>query len=441
MRQFTQAARTHAAQKTRAVATSAVREASNGPEFLERVKRELGLDLGAITGAEEARLVHQAVANRVTLGDAPWLLVDLGGGSVEVSLVDGAGIRWFESHTMGSVRLLEELTSSGEDPGRFLQLLEEYASTLKIPASLEHPVGYLATGGNIETLARLSGATPDGAGISRLAMGDLRRLIEILAGMPFQRRVEELGLRTDRADVILPAAIIYERLGKLAEATEIVVPHVGVKDGLLLDLAAELGPVRSTALLDRQTDAAVIALGRKYQFEEAHARHVANLAMTLFDQTQELHGLGADSRRVLRAAALLHEIGAFVANSGHHRHSLYLIMASGLLGFSPAEVAVIANVARYHRKSPPRPEHEAFHALPKSDRARVENLAALLRVADSLDRDHAQRVVSLTVRIDKLAVRLIAQAKGDLLLESWSLRKRSDLFRDVFGRKVTLETG
>lgn len=439
-REFSRRIESHKVRQWRAVATSAVREASNGPEFLARVRAECGIELVPITGLEEARLVYLAVSRKVPLDDREWLLVDLGGGSVEVSLVDASGIQWVESHTMGSVRLLEELTTSGEDPGRFVQLLEEYASTLRIPKTCAGgELGYLATGGNIETLARLAGVVADDQGAARLPMSDLRRLIEVLAHMPYQRRIDELGLRSDRADVILPAAIIYERLGKLAGANEIVVPNVGVKDGILLDLAGCLSPESFAASLERQVETAALALGRKYQFDEPHARRVAELCLSLFDQTIELHGLGADSRRILHAAALLHEIGSFVAQSGHHRHSMYLISSSGLLGFSPEEIEVVANVARYHRKSPPKPEHERFQRLGKSDRQRTEKLSAILRVADSLDRDHAQHVTNLRVKIDKQTVRLLVESKGDLLLESWSLKKRSDLFRMVFGRKVVLE--
>jgi exopolyphosphatase/guanosine-5'-triphosphate,3'-diphosphate pyrophosphatase len=427
----------------RCVATSAVREASNGPAFLERVHEECGLDLEIITGSEEARLVHLAVSKKVALGDTMWLLVDVGGGSVEISLVDADGIRWIESHTMGSVRLLEELTSSGEDPSRFLQLLEEYASTLRIPATTsDRPVGYIATGGNIESLARLAGATLDPKAVSRLAMADLRNLIERLSRMSYHQRVTELGLRPDRADVILPAGIVYERLGHLIGVREIVVPNVGVKDGILHDLASEMVPEAAQTRHDRQVEQAALILGRKYHFDEAHGRHVAMLALSLFDQLRSLHGLDRQSRRILHAAAILHEIGSYVSNSGHHRHSMYLIAASGpsaLVGFSPEEIDVIANVARYHRKAPPKPEHEAYQRLAKTDRLRVSKLGALLRVADALDRDHAQLVTSVLVREEKGLVRLFVQSKGGLLLEAWSLKERSDLFRIVFDKKVVLE--
>lgn len=214
----------------RAVATSAVRESRNGGEFVERVRREAGIHLTAITGSEEARLVWVAVRNRLPPGDRKWVLVDLGGGSVEVSLVDRSGILWSESHTLGSVRLLEELSGTGKTPA-------EYAATLSIPAAARHwnPAGMIATGGNIEALARLAGSGVDENGVSVLPLPRLRALIESLGQLSPRQRVEELGLREDRADVILPAAVVYERLGVLAGADEVRVPHVGVREGILLD--------------------------------------------------------------------------------------------------------------------------------------------------------------------------------------------------------------
>ncbi len=217
----------------RAVATSAVRESSNQDEFIARIFDESGLRLEAIGGSEEARLVHLAVARRMPLGNRTWLLVDLGGGSVEVSLVDQNGTYWSESHTMGSVRLLEELTEAGADPGRFRRLLAEYISVLKVPSMPEGNTlaGYVATGGNIETLAKLGGFA-DEMSVSHLPVDTLRAIIEQLARLSYRERVDELGLREDRADVILPAAMVYERLADLAGADEIQVPHVGIKEGV-----------------------------------------------------------------------------------------------------------------------------------------------------------------------------------------------------------------
>lgn len=430
--------------RVRAVATSAVRESRNGGDFVRRVREEAGVELEVITGSEEARLVFLAVRSRVAFGRRKWILVDLGGGSVEVSLADRDGVLWSESHTMGSVRLLEELSVSGDEPGRFQRLLREYAATLRIPglARQWNPAGLVATGGNIESLARLVDAPEDERGNRVLPLAELRGAIGLLSGLSYRQRVETLGLREDRADVILPAAMVYERVAELCGADRIVVPGVGVKEGVLVDLADDLTTHQEHEdRRDRQAIAGAVALGRRYLFDEAHGAQVARLAGALFDGTEELHGLGPADRRVLLAAAALHDIGTFVSRKKHHKHSLYLISHSEIPEFSPGEIALIANVARYHRKGAPAPHHEPFTDLSADDRERVTRLAALLRVADALDREHVQAVRELRVRVGRKQVTLEVDADGDLLLERWALRGKGGMFADVFGREVVLEGG
>lgn len=423
----------------RAVATSATRESRNGGEFVERLRAETGIELEVVTGSEEARLVYVAVKHSVPFGNRKWILVDLGGGSVEVSLVDGNGILWSESHTMGSVRLLEELSVSGDEPGRFQRLLREYAATLRIPAIAQqwNPAGVVATGGNIEALAKLTGAAPRADGPPVLPLAELRRAITLLSRLSYRQRVEQLGLREDRADVILPAALVYQRVAELCGAEEIVVPGVGVKDGILLDLVDDLATHEEhESRKDRQAVAGAVALGRRYHFDEAHALHVMRLAGSLFDQLQGLHGLKPADRRVLLAAAVLHDVGIYVGYKKHHKHSLYLISQSEIPEFTPREIGLIANVARYHRKGVPAPHHEAFTALPRDDQDRVVRLASLLRVADALDREHVQGVRSVRAAVGKQRVTLEMEGEGDLLLERWALRRKGGLFADTFGLEV-----
>jgi exopolyphosphatase/guanosine-5'-triphosphate,3'-diphosphate pyrophosphatase len=424
----------------RAVATSAVREAKNRSDFLQNVRNESGVKLEVISGSEEARLVHLAVATRIPLGSRKWLLVDLGGGSVEVSLVDEHGAYWSESHTMGSVRLLEELTESGADSGRFRRLLAEYVSVLRVPAMADDQQvsGYIATGGNIEALAKLAGF-PDEVGVTRLPVETLGTVIEQLARLSYHERVEELGLRGDRADVILPAAMVYERLAALCGADEIMVPHVGIKEGVVYDLVSRLTRTRDHEdRREREILTSAAALGRKYLFDETHARHVTSLAISLYDQLKPLHGLKEGDRKILLAAAMLCNIGQFVSYKGHHKHSLYLISHSELPSFNHDEMSMIANVARYHRKAHPQPHHHAFVALSQEEQERVTKLASILRIADSLDREHTQRVRGVKVKTTDDEVSLWLDGTAGVLLEGWSLKKKANLFSDIFGRRVRL---
>ncbi|TFH64117.1 MAG: Ppx/GppA family phosphatase [Gemmatimonadales bacterium] len=305
----------------RAVATSATREAKNGQELVDRLKNETGIELEMISGSEEARLVHLAVASRVDLTGGQWILTDLGGGSVEVSLVDDMGMLWSESHTMGSVRILEELSESKPDPRGFQRLLSDYVSALRIPFSAQYwsPSGFVATGGNIEALANLAGTPKDPQGVAKLPTADLRAAIDLLSRLSFQERISQLGLREDRADVILPAAMVYHHLAGLADAEEILVPGVGVKEGILLDLVDDLvSHTTHEVRREEQLTKAAISFGRRFMFDEAHGLHVARLALSIFDQLQAFHNLRSVDRRLLLAASILHDIGAFVGHKKHH---------------------------------------------------------------------------------------------------------------------------
>jgi exopolyphosphatase/guanosine-5'-triphosphate,3'-diphosphate pyrophosphatase len=228
----------------RAVATSAVRDSRNGAALVERVRERCGIRIEAISGAEEARLVWLAIRRRLQLGDREWLLVDLGGGSLEVSLVDAERIHWSDSYPLGTVRLLQALGADGGSPAEVRRLLDEHPSMPQI-AEIARAIsasGLVGTGGNIEALAELAGARPDGGGVSRLSLPRLREVTATLATLSPRERVAQLGLREDRADVILPAAVVYERLVQLAGSQEVVIPRVGVREGVLHDLVEGAAP-------------------------------------------------------------------------------------------------------------------------------------------------------------------------------------------------------
>jgi len=427
----------------RAVTTSAVRESRNGDAFLDRVQRETGLCLEVITGSEEARLVYLAAKNRVPLGDQDWIIVDLGGGSVEVSRVNGEGILWSESHTMGSVRLLEELSGSGTEPGRFRRLLEEYISILRIPVTSGQrpPAGLIATGGSMEQLARLAGAVADAQGICRVSTTALRGVIELLTRHSYSQRIELFSLREDQADVILPAALVYERLAALAGIDEITVPHVGVKEGIILDIVEDL--VTHRAHRERQEQEVVtgaVHLGRRYLFDEAHARQVTRLALSAQDQLVALGRMDDADRLLLLAAALLHDIGVYISFKKHHRHSGYIISQSELPNLTPRQMQIAALVARYHRKGGPSPRHEEYARLTRKERLSVDRLSAVLRLADALDREHQQLVsrVFLTEGKGKEII-LRLESAGDMLLERWAFQKKTGLFEKVFDCELILQ--
>ncbi|CAN5885792.1 Ppx/GppA phosphatase family protein [soil metagenome] len=438
---FHQRMQSRGVQVYRATATSAVREAHNGRVLVDRVRLETGIELETITSGEEARLVWLAVSNKLPVAGRQWAFIDLGGGSVEIAHADGSVVLWSESHAMGAVRLLAELGPSARDPRHLRRLAGEYIDTLVSRIALDAGglSGLVATGGNIEELARLGGAKPDETGIARLPLKDLRETIEKLAGMSAEERVARLRLRPDRADVVLPAALVYERIARLARVTELIVPHVGVKEGLLLD-AVHIASGHD-AHLDRQQREVLtgaIALGRRYLFNEAHARQVTRLAISLFDQLGGEMQLDDDDRLILLAAGILHDIGQYISYHRHHKHSFYLICNASLPDLTPRATLLVALVARYHRRAEPSPEHEGFSELDDDEQWRVTRLASLLRVADALDRQHRQHVVKVKARVADDRLRLTVTTRGDMDLEEWALEKKAQLITRVLGVRLAV---
>jgi len=260
--------------------------------------------------------------------------------------------------------------------------------------------------------------------------------MEKLSRMTMEERMSAYDLRPDRADVIVPAGVVYSELAELLGVSEILVPGGGIREGIIFDLADKFSVRRPAS--DESTIEDAVALGRKYSFDEAHSVHVARLAGQLFDQLSAVHGLGSRDKRLLMAAAVLHDIGDFVSLKGHHKHSLYLISRAEISGFSQSEMFLIANIARYHRKSAPSVRHDEFALLSSADRERVRRLAAILRIADALDKEHREKIQQIEVRRKEGLIEIAAGRIGDLLLERWALEKKADMFRRVFGARVVL---
>jgi len=430
----------------RAVATSAAREAGNGDVFVERAEREAGIHVEVIEGVEEARLVQLAVGERLRMRDRTAVLIDIGGGSTELTLLRGGSPAFSRSLPVGTVRLIEAFLEGG-GPINALQrnLLDEYIERVfaeAIPEIREQTGGAIdilvGTGGNIETLADLCPvplAFPEGRAIEVSAM---RRLLEQLCDKSVEERAQAYSLRPDRADTIIPASFVLSQLAEAFEHDSIAAPGVGLKEGVLVDLArAHFMPVdfRGEAAALTQT---CLRLGRRYHFDEAHGLLVAKLVVRLFDDLSSRHRMGGRDRNLLHAAALLHDVGDFIRYEGHHKHSYYIISNSDLMGMTPQERTVVANVARYHRKSPPQLDHDNFRALSREDRSRVKAMAALLRIADALDREHRGKVSDVSGRVDGDTLVLEVQGAEDRALEEWTVVAKAGMLKDAFGLDVRI---
>jgi exopolyphosphatase/guanosine-5'-triphosphate,3'-diphosphate pyrophosphatase len=266
-----------------------------------------------------------------------------------------------------------------------------------------------------------------------------------MAAVPTAARRERWGLRGDRADVIVPAMFVLSAVAERVGCATIAAPGVGLKDGILAELVDRAFRVWDERGEQAEVEAEAVELGKKYRFDEAHARHVAELAASLFDQLADLHHMGPDERRLLRLSALLHDIGDFVGFESHHKHTYYLIQHADLMGLSPSHKEVVANVARYHRKSLPDLSHPGYRKLDRRERAVVRKLAALLRVADAFDREHQGKVLEVAVRLTpgRIALRAVANPRvvgeAALSLERWTALRKADLMEDVFECDVKVD--
>jgi exopolyphosphatase/guanosine-5'-triphosphate,3'-diphosphate pyrophosphatase len=429
----------------RAIATSAMRDARNRDLVVDRVREAANIEIEVISGTQEAYLLKLGVESRVDLRTGRSLLVDVGGGSVEVVLVEKGEVVNADSYRLGALRMLEVLADSESSGETFVELLHKHLRSLERRIADRFETGrldrYVAVGGNIDSLADLIAARTGVRrtdGVETCSLDDVRREVAELASMPFAERVAKRGLKDDRADTIVPAGVVYVRLGELAGVDRVLAPRVGIRDGLLQEVVQ--GHFESFAAEDH-VDVVLSscrAMGRRFHSEIDHAEAVLTLARQIFDQTKELHGLGGRARVLLEAGALLHDVGVAVNNDGHHKHSQYLIQSSELVGLSDEERQLVGLLARYHRKAPPNREHEEFAALRRRERTIVERLTAILRLADALDRQHAGVVRGVVVKLREDAIELRPILGGDpltrLTLEAKAIEEKGQLFAQLFGR-------
>ncbi len=430
----------------RAVATSAVREARNGSTLIERTRREAGIALEVIEGIEEARLIQLAVRRKLALEATSALLIDVGGGSTELSFIDRGKHVWSNSLALGTVRLLETYLRDGRNmDAKRLRLLNEAIDRAIAPAlpqlkaqTITHLIG---TGGNVETLADLCPAKNSTLPNSRcIDTGTMRQLYRKLIAMTPNERRDSFGLRPDRADTIVPAISIFARISETLRRDALIAPGVGLTAGILEELIDKFFHVWDTAGEAETVLTSCIQLGRRYSFDEKHGRKVAKFATQLFDDLRSIHAFDERDRLLLRAGALIHDIGDFVRYDGHHKHSYYLVQHSDIMGLSRDERAIVANLARYHRKSPPETSHPNFRDLDKEARGKVRGLAALLRISDALDREHLGKIEGVRAAVDeaKHKVTLFLRGDADRELEEWTVMAKSEFLRDVYDLDVEI---
>jgi exopolyphosphatase/guanosine-5'-triphosphate,3'-diphosphate pyrophosphatase len=434
LQQFAAILARHGVKRYRAIATAALREAKNREDALERVKKRSGIAVEVIGGDEEAGLISEAILHRIDVKKRCAMFIDVGGGSVEISIVDDGSVILSESVKMGTVRLLQILGEKKRGHKVFNRLLEEYTSDLKRQLKREldlKPEFAVGTGGNLDTLADLKKLVLGKSNDAEVTLEELTEILKTLQDYSVQERITRFELREDRADVIIPALTVVREIMRTTKVPKILIPRVGLKEGVMLDLLP-----RSAQIDEGRHRKQILSfgkeLGRKFGIDVEHAKHVTNFATVLFDELQGLHGFGAEERLLLEVGAYLHDIGHAINTNNHHRHSAYILRSTPFVGLTPRQKGMVAGIARYHRKSPPSKDHEELTSLTGADRDKVVKLAALVRLCEGIDKGHHQAVKQIKVTRSSDAVSLALTGTGDLLLERWAIMQKADLFEQEF---------
>lgn len=436
-----------------AVATSAVREAKNRDDFLDRARDDVGVGVEVISGFEEARLIHLGVLQALPVFDQRLLVVDIGGGSTEFCVGKGEQVIEARSMKLGAIRLTQRffagVTDADHDGSVGRKAVKEcrkYVRSALAPVAHElgghQPEVIVGSSGTASTLAAMAlarrGEKPRQMNGATFTAAELRELVDEVTSRTTEQRLELAGLDEKRVDIIVAGALLLDEIFRAFSIDEMTISDYALREGVLFDrfggdIGRELSVLRATN---------VRRLSHQLDPDPGHAEHTARLATELFDRTASLHGLGDDARELLESAAIVHNVGLFISHSSHHKHSYYVVRNSEqMTGFTEHEIELIAVIARYHRKSRPSDKHPEFAALSRGDQRVVRVLAGLLRVAIGLDRRHAESVRSVRVFIDDDAVRIepVGEPDVDLDVEIYAARERSRLLAEGLGVEVVIE--
>jgi exopolyphosphatase/guanosine-5'-triphosphate,3'-diphosphate pyrophosphatase len=447
---FKRLAESHRVDEILAAATSATREARNGGEFLARIERETGIRPRVITGTEEARLIHQAAVYGVNVGSARAVVIDVGGGSTEITLGNATAIQAARSFKIGVIRLTERFVHSDPLSGRDERKLTKHIlSEIGRHCDQITAIGFdrvIGTSGTILSLGAVAataarGTTPAELRNLRISAKQVRRLRKEIVALNPAQRLTVPGLDPRRADLVVAGAVLLDTILRRLGANELTLCDLALREGLVLDYIRRNR--RQIAQVDTIPDVrrrSALELAERCNYYAEHAQQVIRLALALFDQSRGVHGLTDQEREWLEYAALLHDVGGLISYARHHRHSYYLIKNGDLRGFHPDEIEVIALVARYHRRGTPKRSHDEYSHLSSSLRKSVRTLSSILRVAESLDRSHAQAITGLELRDRGQDALLLVHTASDAELEVWATNRHLQPFEKLLGKPVRLES-
>lgn len=438
-----------------AVATSAVREAENKDEFVTRARQELDLEVEVISGFEEARLIHHGVIHALPLSDKRILVVDIGGGSTEFIVGENNDLVEARSLRLGAIRLTERYLPTPADGGKSADkppsskaiarcrgFLQSALSGVGRELGGHRPEVAVGSSGTIEAVASMiaaaEGQEPRQLNGFTFTAKQLRRTVENVITCRPSERGDIPGLEARRVDIIVGGVLLVDEVFNAFDLDEMTISDYALREGVLFSRF----PAGVEHLHDLRRSNA-LRLARQLDPDAVHAETSARLATQLFDRTSDLHGLGGDARELLDTAALIHNVGVFISHSAHHKHSYYIVRNSELLtGFTEHETELVAQIARYHRKSQPNDRHPEFGALAKEDKALVRVLAGVLRIAIGLDRRHSGRVKTVSVQLDsadgRIVIEPVVDPGEDIAIEVFAANERAGLLETALGLEVVV---
>jgi exopolyphosphatase / guanosine-5'-triphosphate,3'-diphosphate pyrophosphatase len=441
-----------------AVATSATREAPNGRLFIDRIDAELGLKVDLISGQEEARRIYLGVLSGIEFNNTPRIMIDIGGGSTELILGDSEEPRTLSSTKVGAVRLSVELVKTDPISDAEFNYLQAY-----VRGQLERPIDdikaqiqagekpqMVGTSGTIETISTIiardkTGSLPSRLHGFKLNLKDVKALIQKLRRLSNSDRAQLAGMSERRAEIIIPGAVVLQEAMLMLGMDSLTFCERSLREGVIVDWMLTHGLIEDrlcyqSSIKERST----LKIADKYGVDVVHSQQVAKFAVEIFDYMQNilLHQLDENARRYLWSAAILHNSGHFVSHSSHHKHSYYLIRYGELLGYNELEIEIIANIARYHRKTTPKKKHDTYQSLPKLQRLMISQLGAILRVAIALDRRMIGAIDRISYNFSPANREFTmlfqpSQLDDDCLLEQWSLNFKKSWFEAEFNVKLT----
>jgi exopolyphosphatase/guanosine-5'-triphosphate,3'-diphosphate pyrophosphatase len=440
-RDFKSAADRYKVKAIRAAGTSALREAADSRTLIRRAKAD-GIPLEALSEQDEARLISVGIMSGLRFHLPLGLFLDIGGGSVEITVADPRNIYCLFSLPLGAVRLTENFLASDPPRYREIKALREHvrARVARVARRIQKEKFTMAfgSGGTLTALAETDqGKEPS---LIVLRRQRLKALLEILLERPVAERARMISGDPKRADIIVAGGLVLHEIMAAADLDYLFVSRRGLRDGLMVDLLQRSYPGSGVWHPDAERAESLEQVCQKYSYDVAHSRHVSQLALSLFYQLQPLHKLPERYAGILHAAAMLHDIGLFIGDAKHHKHSYYLIKSSGMKSFNKLDLELVANVARYHRKAHPSQKHLTFSQLAPPEQDVVRKLSSLVRVADALDFRREQRVESVTSALAKSkTLHISLTARDDVKEEIQRAAKKGRLIQELFNLDLVLE--